>query len=79
MVVLYSQRCFAGQLLTPPKDVCKSKKALHVFRSNGTGNNLNELASNDGLSGTVVENLVLANHLTSVLGGILLKVSVGHT
>jgi len=49
---------------------CTTKK-LHVCRSSSTGNNFDQFASNDGLSGAVVENLVLANHLTSVLGGIL--------
>lgn len=46
---------------------------LHVRRGGGTSNNLNELSSNDGLASTVVKNLVLANHLSSVLGSILGK------
>ena len=45
--------------------------ALHVRRSGSTGDNFNQLASNDGLSGTVILDLELANHLTSILGSIL--------
>lgn len=44
---------------------------LHVRGSGSTSNNFDKFASNDGLSGAVVENLVLANHLIGVLGGIL--------
>ena len=44
---------------------------LHVLRGGGTGNNLDQLAGNDGLAGTVVLDLELANHLTSVLGSVL--------
>ena len=45
--------------------------ALHVLRSGGTSDNLNQLAGNDGLAGTVEENLVPLDHVTSVLGGVL--------
>ena len=44
---------------------------LHVFRGGGTSDNLDQLASNDGLTGSVEENLVLADHLTGVLGSVL--------
>lgn len=44
---------------------------LHIFRGSSTRDNLDQLAGNDSLSGTVVQDLVLANHLTSVLGGVL--------
>lgn len=44
---------------------------LHVLGGGGTSNNLDQLASNDGLSGTVEKNLVLVDHLTGVLGGVL--------
>lgn len=44
---------------------------LHVGGGGGTSDNLDQLASNDGLTSSVVENLVLANHLSSVLRGIL--------
>lgn len=44
---------------------------LHVLGSSGTSNNLDQLASNDGLTGTVEENLVLVDHLTGVLRGVL--------
>lgn len=51
-------------------------RGLHVLRGRGTRNDFNELSGNDGLSGTIVKNLVLANHLTSVLGGVLERGSV---
>lgn len=44
---------------------------LHVRRGGGTSDNFNQLAGNDGLAGAVEENLVLADHLTSVLGSVL--------
>ena len=37
----------------------------------GTSDNLDELTGNDGLTGTVVENLELVDHVTSVLGGVV--------
>lgn len=39
--------------------------------SSRTGNNLDKFASNDGLTGTVVENLELVDHVTSVLRGVV--------
>jgi hypothetical protein len=45
--------------------------ALHIRRSGSTSDNLDQLASDHGLAGSVVENLVLANHLTSVFGSVL--------
>lgn len=39
--------------------------------SSSTSNNLDKFASNDGLTGTVVENLELVDHVTSVLGGVV--------
>jgi hypothetical protein len=63
---------------TPPAPlVSEQRRFLHVFGGSSTSDNLNKFASNDGLSGTVVQNLVLANHLTSVLGGIVHGVSAG--
>ena len=44
---------------------------LHISRCGGTSDNFDQLSSNDSLSGSVVQNLVLANHLTSILGGVL--------
>lgn len=44
---------------------------LHVLGGRGTSDNLDQLASNDGLSGSVEENLVLVDHLSGVLGGVL--------
>lgn len=44
---------------------------LHVFRGGSTSNNLNQFSSNDSLSGTVVQDLVLVDHLASVLGSVL--------
>jgi hypothetical protein len=49
--------------------------ALHIRRRGSTSDNLDQLASNDGLAGSVVENLVLADHLTSVLGSVIHSVS----
>lgn len=40
---------------------------LHVFRRNGTSDNLNQFTSNDGLSGSVEQNLVLSDHVCSVV------------
>ncbi len=45
--------------------------SLHILRGGGTSDNLDQLASNDGLTGSVEQNLVLADHLTSVLGSVL--------
>lgn len=42
-----------------------------VLGSGSTSNNLDKFASNDGLTGTVVENLELVDHVTSVLGGVV--------
>src|SRR5690348_12369996 len=42
-----------------------------VLGSSRTSDNLDKLASNDGLTGTVVENLELVDHVTSVLGGVV--------
>jgi hypothetical protein len=44
---------------------------LHVRRRSGTRDNLDKLAGNDGLTGSVEQDLVLGDHLTSVLGGVL--------
>jgi len=44
---------------------------LHVRRSGGTSDNFDKLVGNDGLASSVVKDLVLANHLTGVLGGVL--------
>ena len=50
--------------------------SLHVRRGSSTSDNLNQLSGNDSLSGTVEENLVLVDHLTSVLGSVLRELSV---
>ena len=42
-----------------------------VLGSSRTSNDLDKFASNDGLTGTVVENLELVDHVTSVLGGVV--------
>lgn len=39
--------------------------------SSRTSNNLDKFASNDGLTGTVVQNLELVDHVASVLGGVV--------
>lgn len=45
---------------------------LHVRRGGGTSDNLDQFACNDGLTGSVEQNLVLVDHLAGVLGGVLL-------
>lgn len=50
--------------------------SLHVRRGSSTSDNLNQFSGNDGLSSTVEENLVLVDHLTSVLRGVLRELSV---
>ena len=47
------------------------ERFLHILRGGGTSDNLDQLASNDGLTGAVVEDLVLVDHLAGVLGGVL--------
>jgi hypothetical protein len=42
-----------------------------TLRSSRTSDNLDEFASNDGLTGTVVKNLELADHVSGVLGSVL--------
>lgn len=44
---------------------------LHILRGGGTSDNLDQLTGNDGLTGTVVENLVLADHVAGVLRSVL--------
>lgn len=39
--------------------------------SSRTSDNLDKFASNDGLTGTVVQDLELADHVAGVLGGVL--------
>jgi hypothetical protein len=51
--------------------------SLHVRRGSSTSDNLDQLSGNDSLSGTVEKNLVLVDHLTSVLGGVIHSVSSG--
>lgn len=48
---------------------------LHVLGGGGTGDNFDQLAGNDGLAGTVEENLVLADHLAGVLGSVLREIT----
>jgi hypothetical protein len=39
--------------------------------SSRTSNDLDKFAGNDGLTGTVVQNLKLVDHVSGVLGGVL--------
>jgi hypothetical protein len=39
--------------------------------SSRTSDNLDKFASNDGLTGTVVQDLELVDHVSGVLGGVL--------
>ena len=41
--------------------------------SSRTSDNLDKFASNDGLTGTVVQDLELVDHVSGVLGGVLMK------
>jgi hypothetical protein len=43
--------------------------------SSRTSDNLDKFASNDGLTGTVVQNLELVDHVSGVLGGVLKSMS----
>lgn len=49
---------------------------LHIGGGSSTSNNLDQLSGNDSLSGTVVQNLVPANHFTGVLGGVLRNIEL---
>jgi hypothetical protein len=50
----------------------KKESANFLLRgSSSSSNNLDQLSSNDSLSGTVVKNLELSNHLSGVLGGVV--------
>lgn len=47
--------------------------ALRVLRSSGTSNNLHQRSSDDGLTGSIVEDLVFVDHVSGVLRGVLAK------
>jgi hypothetical protein len=44
-----------------------------TLRCSRTSDNLDKFASNDGLTGTVVQDLELVDHVSGVLGGVLRK------
>lgn len=46
-------------------------------RRSSTSDNLDQLPSNDSLSGTVEKNLELVYHVTGVLGGVVHGVTTG--
>lgn len=48
-----------------------------LLRCSSTSNNLNQLASNDSLSRSVVKNLELIDHVASVLGSVVHGVTAG--
>lgn len=50
-----------------------SARCLHLLRGDGTRDNFDEFARDDGLAGAVEEDLVLADHLAGVLGSVLWK------
>ena len=52
-------------------DICLRLHALHVRRGSSTGDNFDQFPRDDCLSGSVVQNLVPADHVTSILGGVL--------
>lgn len=50
---------------------------LLILTGSGTSNNLHQLASNDRLSGSVIQDLELVNHLVGVLGRVVHGVATG--
>ena len=48
-----------------------------LLGSGGTGDNLDQLAGNDGLASAVEQNLELVDHLAGVLGGVVHGVATG--
>lgn len=50
-------------------------RCLHVLGSSSTGDDFDQFASNDGLSGSVEQNLVPVDHISGVLGSILRDLS----
>lgn len=65
---------------TTQKDIARytqETNRLHVGRSGGTGDNLDQLTGNDGLSGTVEQDLKSVDHITGVLGGVVHGVAAG--
>ena len=53
-------------------DLKKSNyRSCLTLRSSRTSDNLDKFASNNGLTGTVVQNLELVDHVSGVLGGVL--------
>ncbi len=46
---------------------------LHICRRSGTGDDLDQLASDDRLPGSIVEDLEPADHVASVLGSVLAR------
>lgn len=61
----------------PQKGISRPQLYLLVFGGGGTSDDLDQLASNDGLSGSVEKNLVPVDHLAGVLGGIVHSVATG--
>jgi hypothetical protein len=57
-----------GKMWTSPG---ADPSTLHILGSHGTSDDFDQLSSDDGLTGSVEENLVLVDHLTCILGGIL--------
>ena len=66
-IVFYTASC---QWQGPDLKVSNSRSYL-TLGSSRTGNNLDKFASDDGLTGTVVQNLELVDHVSGVLGGVL--------
>lgn len=50
---------------------------MNLLQRRGTSNDINQFVGNNGLSGTVVKNGVLADHIGGVLGSIVHSVSSG--
>jgi hypothetical protein len=45
--------------------------SLHLLRSSSASDDLHQLSCNDGLTGSIIENRVPADHVSSVLRGVL--------
>ena len=68
MHILHSPCGIASQLFIPSHPC---PQAWLTLRRSRTSNDLDEFAGNDGLTSSVVENLELVDHVTSVLGRIV--------
>jgi hypothetical protein len=69
----YTHTVLPSPLLPP----ASPSNNLLVLRRSSTSNNLHQLARNNSLTRAIVQNLELANHVASVLGGVVHGVAAG--